>query len=101
MNDFFYLTAEIKKNNMEVVLDLWVNVRCTTYHMFSNPILYSYSFCYYSFHTLRNQKLYNYNTNAPGKAELLDRIENSKAHQRSSHLAGSIIYKSYRVEGNI
>ena len=57
---------------MEVVLDLWVSVGCTTYHMFSNPILYSYSFCY-SFQAFKkNQKLYNYNINAPGKAELLD-----------------------------
>ena len=85
---------------MEVVLDLWVSVRCTTYHMFSTPILYSYSFCY-SFYTLKNQKLYNYNINTPVKAELLDIIVNSKAHQRCSHLAGSIIYKSNRVEANI
>ena len=56
-----------------MVRDLWVNVPCPTYHKFGNPILYSYSFCYYLFHTLRNQKLYNYNTNAPGKAELLHR----------------------------
>ena len=83
-----------------MVLDLWVSVRCTTYHMFSTPILYSYSFCY-SFYTLKNQKLYNYNINTPGKAELLDRIVNSKANQRSSQWAGSIIYKNHRVEANI
>ena len=83
-----------------MVLDLWVSVRCTTYHMFSIPILYSYCFCY-SIFTLKNQKLYNYNINAPGKAELLHRIVKSKAYQRSSHYAGRIIYKSYRVEANI
>ena len=83
-----------------MVRDLWVSVRCPTYHMFSNSLLYSYSFCIYSVHTLRNQKLYNYNINAPGKAESLDRLVNSNGHQRSSHLAGSIIYKSNRVEVN-